>query len=213
MNALKIAREKYKEKMNRPHISEEVDGMSDEEFLTKIKLMVDGRITNAAMLLLGNEDKDYLFVSAPEAAWRVYNSKEDISDYAIFKIPYITLSDRIFGKIRNLTYRYMPNQMTLFPLETTQYDMWLLRELLNNCIAHSEYTIGGRIYVNEFEDRLNLYISASVAKSVEQKADYIRKKGFDDQYYKDMIVKYLEQFGKAQKKILKCCFAINFRKF
>lgn len=203
MNALKIAREKYKEKMNRPHISEEVDGMSDEEFLTKIKLMVDGRITNAAMLLLGNEDKDYLFASAPEAAWRVYNSKEDISDYAIFKIPYITLSDRIFGKIRNLTYRYMPNQMTLFPLETTQYDMWLLRELLNNCIAHSEYTIGGRIYVNEFEDRLNLYISASVAKSVEQEADYIRKKGFDDQYYKDMIVKYLEQFGKAQKKDIK----------
>lgn len=203
VNALKIAREKYKEKMNRPHISEEVDGMSDEEFLTKIKLMVDGRITNAAMLLLGNEDKDYLFASAPEAAWRVYNSKEDISDYAIFKIPYITLSDRIFGKIRNLTYRYMPNQMTLFPLETTQYDMWLLRELLNNCIAHSEYTIGGRIYVNEFEDRLNLYISASVAKSVEQEADYIRKKGFDDQYYKDMIVKYLEQFGKAQKKDIK----------
>lgn len=80
MNALKIAREKYKEKMNRPHISEEVDGMSDEEFLTKIKLMVDGRITNAAMLLLGNEDKDYLFASAPEAAWRVYNSKEDILD-------------------------------------------------------------------------------------------------------------------------------------
>lgn len=335
VNALKIAREKYKEKMNRPHISEEVDGMSDEEFLTKIKLMVDGRITNAAMLLLGNEDKDYLFASAPEASWRVYNSKEDISDYAIFKIPYITLSDRIFGKIRNLTYRYMPNQMTLFPLETTQYDMWLLRELLNNCIAHSEYTIGGRIYVNEFEDRLilsnpgsflpgaiepvlnpsynppfyrnqllaetmvklnmidsqamgirrvfriqqgryfplpdydltnrqqvsvcvygkildenymhvlydnqnltlqtvflldrvqkklelnreaiaylrkmklvegratNLYISASVAKSVEQEADYIRKKGFDDQYYKDMIVKYLEQFGKAQKKDIK----------
>lgn len=61
-----------------------------------------------------------------------------------------------FEKIRNLTYRYMPNQLTLFPTETKQYDMWILRELMNNCIAHSDYTIGGRIYLNEFEDSIIL---------------------------------------------------------
>ena len=154
--ALKLAREKYKEKMNRPYISEEINGMTDEEFLTKLKLMRDGKLTNAAMLLLGKEDFDYFFASAPEASWRVYNSKNDIQDYEIFKIPFITLSDRIFAKIRNLTYRYMPDQLTLFPTETKQYDMWLLRELMNNCIAHSEYTIGGRIYLNEFEDHIIL---------------------------------------------------------
>lgn len=130
--------------------------MTDEEFLTKLKLMQNGKLTNAAMLLLGDEDYDYLFASAPEASWRLYNSKGDIQDYEIFKIPFITLSDRIFGKMRNLTYRYMPNQLTLFPMETKQYDLWLLRELMNNCIAHSEYTIGGRIYLNEFEDHIVL---------------------------------------------------------
>ena len=135
-DALKMAREKYKEKMNRPHIAEEVNRMTDEEFLTKLKLIQNGKLTNAAMLLLGNEDYDYLFASVPEASWRLYNSKGDIQDYEIFKIPFITLSDRIFRKIRNLTYRYMPNQFTLFPTETKQYDMWLLRELMNNCIAH-----------------------------------------------------------------------------
>lgn len=155
-NAIAIARKKYKEKMNRPYIAEEVDNMSDEEFLTKTKLIVNGQITNAAMLLLGNEDFDYLFNSAPEASWRLFDSKNDVKDYEIFKIPFITLSDRIFEKIRNLTYRYMPNQLTLFPMETKQYDMWLLRELMNNCIAHSDYTLGGRIYLNEFEDNIIL---------------------------------------------------------
>ncbi len=154
--AITIAREKYKEKMNRPYIAEEVDKMSDEEFLIKNKLIVNGRITNAAMLLLGNEDFDYLFNSTPEASWRLYDSKDDVKDYEIFRIPFITLSDRIFEKIRNLTYRYMPNQLTLFPTETKQYDMWILRELMNNCIAHSDYTIGGRIYLNEFEDSIIL---------------------------------------------------------
>ncbi len=154
--AIAIAREKYKEKMNRPYIAEEVDKMTDEEFLIKNKLIVNGRVTNAAMLLLGNEDFDYLFNSAPEASWRLYDSKDDVKDYEIFRIPFITLSDRIFEKIRNLTYRYMPNQLTLFPTETKQYDMWILRELMNNCIAHSDYTIGGRIYLNEFEDSIIL---------------------------------------------------------
>lgn len=130
--------------------------MTDEEFLTKLKLIINGKITNAAMLLLGNEDYDYLFNSAPEASWRLYDSNNNVKDYEIFKIPFITLSDRIFAKIRNLTYRYMPNQLTLFPLETKQYDMWLLRELMNNCIAHSDYTIGGRIYLNESEDSVML---------------------------------------------------------
>ena len=153
--AISIAREKYKEKMKqRPHIIKEVETLTDEEFLTKTKLIIDGQVTNGAMLLLGNEDFDYLFDKVPEASWRLYDSKDDVKDYEIFKIPYITLSDRIFSKIRNLTYRYMPNQLTLFPTETMQYDTWLLRELMNNCIAHSDYTIGGRIYLNEREDEL-----------------------------------------------------------
>ena len=59
--AIAFARERYKEKMNRPHIIEEVNDMTDEEFLTKIKLMRDGKVTNAAMLLLGNPDYDDMF--------------------------------------------------------------------------------------------------------------------------------------------------------
>lgn len=154
--AILIARAKYKEHMNRPHITEEVDKMTDEEFLTKLKLIINGQLTNTAMLLLGSEDYDYLFNTPPEADWRLYDSKNDVKDYEIFKIPFITLSDRIFPKLRNLTYRYMPNQLTLFPTETKQYDMWLLRELMNNCIAHSDYRIGGRIYLNESEDSVVL---------------------------------------------------------
>ena len=153
--AILLARKNYKEKMNRPHISDEIDNMTDEDFLTKVKLIQNGHITNACMLLLGDEDYDYLMDNPPEASWRLYDAEEVIKDYEIFKIPFITLSNRIFLKIRNLTYRYMPNQLTLFPSETKQYDMWLLRELLNNCIAHSNYAFGGRINIDEEEDQIS----------------------------------------------------------
>jgi len=50
--------------------------------------MINGKLTNAAMLLLGNEDYDYLFSTPPEASWRLYDSRNDVKDYEIFKIPY-----------------------------------------------------------------------------------------------------------------------------
>lgn len=183
--AIEVARRQYKEKMNKPHISEEIDKMTDEEFLTKIKLIINGKITNAALLLLGNEDFDYLFSSTPEASWRLYDSRDDVKDYEIFKIPYITLGDRILGRIRNLTYRYMPNQLTFFPTETKQYDMWLLRELMNNCIAHSDYTIGGRIYLNEAEDSVTLtnpgtFIPGSIENALQ--------KNYNPPFYRNQLL-------------------------
>ena len=183
--AIQIARQNYKEKMKSPHIIEAVDKMTDEEFLTKIKLMVNGRITNAAMLLLGNEDYDYLFETVPEASWRLYDAKGNVKDYEIFKIPFITISDRIFAKIRNLTYRYMPNQLTLFPTETIQYDTWLLRELMNNCIAHSDYTIGGRIYLNEYEDEL---IFVNPGNFIPGSIEATLKRNYSSPFYRNQLL-------------------------
>lgn len=155
-DAVAFAREKYKERRNQPHITEEIDSLSDEEFLTKIKLMRNGQVTNAAMILLGNAEFDYLFANAPTIMWRLYGSDGEMKDYEIFRIPFIHVVDQVSAKIRNLTYRYMPNQLSLFPKETQQYDTWLLRELLNNCIAHSNYQLGGRIYINECEESINI---------------------------------------------------------
>ena len=135
-----------------------------------------------AMLLLGREDYDYLFNTVPEASWRVFDSRNEISDYEIFKIPYITLSERLFGKIRNLTYRYMPNQLTLFPTEAKQYDMWLLKEVINNCIAHSEYTLGGRIYLNEFEDKI---IFTNLGSSLPGKIEKVLDPGYNHNRFRE----------------------------
>lgn len=44
-----------------------------------------------------------------------------------------------------------------------------------------------------------LFVSATVAEALDQKAQYIKNKGFDDQYYKQLIVDYLNKWGKGQK--------------
>lgn len=184
-DAVVLAREKYKEKMNQEHISKEVDAMSDEQFLSKIKLMISGKITHAGMLLLGNSDYDYMFQSAPSIMWRLYGADGRDRDYEIFKIPFINVVDKVFAKVRNLTYRYMPNQMTLFPMETEQYDSWLMRELLNNCIAHTNYQLGGRIYVNEFEDRLKF---TNPGDFIPQKIENVLEASYNPPFYRNQLL-------------------------
>ena len=183
--AVAVAREKYKQKMQRPHISEEIDNLTDEEFLTKLKLIINGNVTNAAMILLGSVDYDYLMKSPPSMMWRLFGSDGASKDYEIFNIPFITAADKVFSKIRNLTYRYMPNQLSLFPKETQQYDFWLLRELINNCIAHSNYQLGGRIYVNEFDDMISI---SNPGDFLPQTIEAVLKTTYNPPFYRNQLL-------------------------
>ena len=47
--------------------------------------------------------------------------------------------------------------------------------------------------------RPNLYVSAKVAAAIETRADYIKRRAFDKDHYKKMIVEYLEKFTKASR--------------
>jgi ATP-dependent DNA helicase RecG len=150
--AIRIARENYKKKQNRSHITAETDKLSDEEFLTKLKLVAGGKLTNAAMVLLGNPEYDNLIDVPVRVMWRLYGNRDMLKDYMEFGIPYITVVDRVYDKVRNLTYRYIPNRRSLNTVDVPKYDIGLQRELLFNSIAHMDYTQGGRIYVDEYED-------------------------------------------------------------
>lgn len=80
--------------------------------------------------------------------------------------------DKVFEKIRNLTVRYI-SQETLFPSEISQYDRWVIREALHNCIAHQDYRRSARITVTERPDSLMFtnrgdFIPGSVRSVIER---------------------------------------------
>ena len=45
----------------------------------------------------------------------------------------------------------------------------------------------------------NLFVAAKVAKATGRKVDYIRNSGFDNQYYRDMVLEYIKQFKEATR--------------
>jgi ATP-dependent DNA helicase RecG len=48
--------------------------------------------------------------------------------------------------------------------------------------------------------RPNLFVSAEVAAATGSKADYIKRRAFDKEHYKKMVVAYLEEFGEARRE-------------
>jgi ATP-dependent DNA helicase RecG len=111
-------------------------------------------VTRAAIILFGRPEATYFLSPATvRISWVLKDEKGQDRDYMHYYPPFILAVDQVFAKIRNNTYRYLPNA-TLFPIEITQYDPWVIREVLHNSIAHQDYTKGGHINVVEEPDSL-----------------------------------------------------------
>ena len=142
--AIAKARKMFKKVHSRIPVAE-VNGWSDEKFLSKCGLMIDGKLTRAAIILLGKSFSEYLLRPAVvQVTWTLRDKNKDVVDYEHFSVPYILTVDEILAKIHNLTLREMPGG-TLFPDTMKQYDDYTIREALHNCIAHSNYQLQQRI--------------------------------------------------------------------
>lgn len=150
--AIAKARQEYKVKF--PTKAAEVDRWDDATFLNKAKVAIRGQITHAALILLGRyESSPLLSPAVARLSWFLKDAGNREQDYEHFGPPAILWSEKLAGKVRNLTVRTLPSG-TLFPVELLQYDAWVLREALHNCIAHQDYGMNARINVVEFPDRL-----------------------------------------------------------
>jgi ATP-dependent DNA helicase RecG len=152
IEALRFARKQYKEK--HPVQAEELNQWDDLKFLNKAKICISGQITHTALVLLGKEESSHFLSPAiARMTWVLRDAYGMERDYEHFGPPLMLAVDRVFTKIRNLTYRYMPNA-SLFPIEVTQYDAWVIRETLHNAIAHQDYSQAGRINIIEEPESL-----------------------------------------------------------
>lgn len=152
--AIGKARELYARK--HPDKAEEMVNWDDKTFLNKAKVTRKGKITNTAIILLGKEESEVLISPAvAKIRWILKDSKGSERDYVIKSCPFVLAIDEIYGKIRNLKYRYInPYLQTLFPEELDTYDPYIIREAINNAIAHQDYSLSGVINVMEFDDKL-----------------------------------------------------------
>lgn len=150
--AISKARELYTLK----HINkkEEIQLWDDVTFLNKAKITIHSKITNTAILLLWRPESESLLLWAVAKISRILKDRDNIEkDYQHFSCPFLLTINDVCAKIRNLKYRYIVKD-SLFPEEVDKYDSYIIREALNNCIAHQDYTMWWKVNVIENEDSL-----------------------------------------------------------
>jgi ATP-dependent DNA helicase RecG len=170
-----------------PNKQEEVESWDDITFLNKVGITYNGQITNTTLLLLGNEDAQYLLLpSAPQITRILKDSKGVERDYHHYFIPFLLTREEVINKIRNIKYRYMTGSSSI-PTEVDTYDPYSIREALNNCIAHQDYTLGRRIIIVENEN--SLIFSNAGAFIPETIENVLNKNAPSDEYRNEFLTK------------------------
>lgn len=155
--AIEFAKNEYIKK--NPRIKEDINTWDDITFLNKARICINGKITNTAILLLGKpEAEHFISPSSSKISWILKDKDNMEKDYEHFYCPLLLSVNDVAKKIRNLKYRYLQHD-SIFPNEVEQYSPYIIREALNNCIAHQDYTIGGKINVIENEDSTLTFIN------------------------------------------------------
>ncbi len=147
--AIAAARKGFKERF--PDKAADVDEWTDETFLDRAKLTLNGQITRTALLLLGNEEAQPLLNHIAQIVWKLNDGTQMAGD--IFSLPFILSVNKILARIRNYRFKIYPDN-SLIPAEVWKYDTKTILEALYNCIAHQDYTRNARIILTEEKDDL-----------------------------------------------------------
>ena len=162
------------------------EDMDTASLLNKAGVLLRGKVTRAALILLGDEyAKNYFDGFIPRITWTLYNSKGGVKTYEHFDTPFLLAVDEVFKRVRNVKYRFIAGQQTLFPEEVDMYSPDLIKELLHNCIAHQDYALRGKINVEEYEDYLVFmneghFIPETIEKALEP--------GYRPPYYRNAFL-------------------------
>ena len=127
------------------------------QWLHGLRLAVNGQLTRAALVLLGKpEAAAYLDGPTPRLTWVLTDHKGEIQTHQHFDLPLVAAIDQLVPKLRIIEVSLLPPRQTA-PLNLPNYDNWVIREALHNCIAHQDYTQGGRVRVTESPDSLTFF--------------------------------------------------------
>ncbi|MBS1560118.1 MAG: putative DNA binding domain-containing protein [Bacteroidetes bacterium] len=149
--ALKRARDVYAVKYSDRIAPDTIQSWSDEVFLNKVRLTLDGRITRACLLLLGNAESVRHF--SPFVAQISWNLEGPERAYEHFSPPFLLATTALYQRIRHIRITLLPPGQ-MIPVELSKYDQRIVLEALHNCVAHQDYSRQERILVTEYPTEL-----------------------------------------------------------
>ncbi|MHB9004612.1 MAG: ATP-binding protein [Coriobacteriia bacterium] len=130
---------------------------SEEQTLINAELLVDGRITYAALILFGTRAGLGRLLAQAELVYEYRSSEASgpAADRAEYREGFFLWHEAIWNKI-NLRNDRQSYQDGLFRIELPTFDESSVREALLNAVAHRDYRLGGSVFVRQYAQRLEV---------------------------------------------------------
>lgn len=148
-----LFRERWARKAGNPRILD----WGDAALLGNAELFQDGRITIAALVLLGTQEALGRHLAQAEIVFE-YRSTElagPAQDRLELREGFLLVHDVLWDRVNRRNDR-QSYQDGLFRYEISTFDEVAVREALLNAVAHRDYRLGGSIFVRQYARRLEV---------------------------------------------------------
>lgn len=179
------------------------------EALERLKLIKEGKLTNAVVLLFGKNPQDFIsqsevrcarfkgtepleFIDMKVLKGNIIDEREDAVE---FVKEHIKLHAKIVGTER---------------VETWEYPIEAVREAITNAICHRDYQISANVQVRIFDDRIEVWgcgpLPAGLTlEDLKKKHDSVQINHSIARSF--FLIKYIEQWGTGTNRIIKECLS------
>jgi ATP-dependent DNA helicase RecG len=130
---------------------------TDEQTLANAELLLEGRVTYAALILFGTRGALGRFLAQAELVFEYRSSEASgpAADREEYREGFFLWHDALWNKINQRNDR-QSYQDGLFRVELPTFDEVSVREALLNAVAHRDYRLGGSVFVRQYSQRLEV---------------------------------------------------------
>ena len=152
-NAIRTMKEKYARKQKNPGFLQ----LSNEQVLNDLKLMENGSLNYAAVILLGKKKVLQQYLPQCKTVWEFRNSDAQIHHDARETVEdslYIAI-DKIWQLINQPTLnKKYPIQSGAYIFDLYDFNEAVIREAILNAIAHRDYTITSEVVIRQYPNKI-----------------------------------------------------------
>ena len=142
--------------------------LPDIQALSDLKLLRDGKVTNAAILLVGKEESIERFIPQAKVMLEYRNSESQINydNRKVFGKPFFLLIDELWDTI-NQRNGSVPVREGAYIFDIPFFNEDVIREVVNNAFAHRDYSRQSEIVVKQYPTLFSIINAGGFPQGVE----------------------------------------------
>lgn len=137
--------------------TEGVDRLAPPQLLSDAELMTDGKVTIAALVLLGTRKALGRYLGQAEVVFEYRSSEESISHQQRieYRIGILGILDQLWDVI-NLRNEILHYEDGFFVGDIPAFNEKVVREAILNAVAHRNYRLAGSVFVRQYPRKLQI---------------------------------------------------------